>query len=77
MTETIQPHSCKTSVNVTDKDLHLQKPETKDNMSPLLTLSQNLNDLYKNMSWLNYLVKEYVSQTKKLEEILYQKAQEE
>jgi hypothetical protein len=76
MTETIQPHSWKTTVYEADKDLHIQKPETEDSMSPLLTLSHNLNNLYENMNKLNYLVKEYVSQTKELEKILYRKAQE-
>jgi hypothetical protein len=70
MTETIQPHSWETVVYATDKDLHIQKPETKDNRDPLLTLSNNLNELYENINMLNYMLKDYVSQTKKLEQIL-------
>jgi len=69
MTETIQPCSWKTVVNVTNKDLRTQKPETEGNMSPLLTLSNNLNNLYENINMLNYMIKRYVSQTKKLEQI--------
>jgi hypothetical protein len=70
MTETIQPRSWETVVHVTNNDLHIQKPETKDTMDPLLTLSNNLNNLYENINKLNYMLKNYVNQTKKLEQIL-------
>jgi len=78
MTETIQPRSWKTTVYVTDKDSHIQKPETEDNKNSLLTFTHNLNILYENVNALNYLVERYVSESKKLEQILNTiKAQEE
>jgi len=70
MTETIQPRSWETVVQ-TDKDLHTQKPEPKDDMSSLLTLSNNLNNLYESLNKLNCMLTNYVSQTKKLEQVFY------
>jgi len=73
MTETIQPCSWKTEVYATDKDLHIQKPETENNMGLFLSVLDSLNNLYEKLSRLNYLV-----QKKTMEQILYQKkAQEE
>jgi len=71
MTETIQPRSWETVVHITDKDLHMQKPEKEDNLSSLLTLSNNLNSLYESVNRLNYMLKYYVNQTKKLEQVFY------
>jgi len=61
MTKTIQPCSWETVVCT----------ETKDNTRSLFALSNNLNELYENMNKLNYMLKDYVSQTKKLEQILH------
>jgi hypothetical protein len=78
MTETIQPRSWKTTVYATDKDSHIQKPETEDNKNILLTFSHNLSILYENINAFNYLIERYVSESKKLEQILNtMKAQEE
>jgi len=71
MTETIQPRSWETEVHVTGNDLHMQKPETEDNLSSLLTLSNNLNTLYESLNKLNYMLENYVNQTKKLEQVFY------
>jgi len=71
MTETIQPSTWKTVIYVADKDLHIQKPGTQDNMSSLLTLSNNLNSLYESINKLNYMLKNYVNQTKRLEQVFY------
>jgi hypothetical protein len=71
MTETTQPGSWKTAVYVTDNGLHIQKPETEDNMSLMLTLSNNLNKLYENINAFNNLVKKYEIESKKFEEILH------
>jgi hypothetical protein len=73
MTKTIQPRSWKIAIYETDNDLHIQKPETEDNMRLLLTLSNNLNNLYENIERLNYLIKRYVDQNKKIEQILFTK----
>jgi len=70
MTETVQPRSWETVVQA-DNDLHIQKPETKDDMSSLLTLSNNLNTLYESLNRLDCMLKNYVNQTKKLEQVFY------
>jgi len=72
MTETIQPYSWKTSVNVPDNVSRIQKPETEDDTNPMLALSKNLNTLYESINMLNHLVKRYVSESKKFEQILYE-----
>jgi len=77
MTKTIQPRSWKTEIYVTDNDLLIKKPGTEDTASLLLTLSNNLNNLYENINRLNYLIKRYVSQNKKMEQILYPNKKEE
>jgi len=77
MTKTIQPRSWKITVHVTDINLHIQKPETKDNTNFLLKLSNELNNLYENINRLNYWIKRYVSQNKIIEQILYRKEEGE
>jgi len=69
MTETIQPRSWETVIHITDNNSHIQKPEKENSMSSLLTLSNNLNNLHENINRLNYMIKNYVSQTKRLEQI--------
>jgi len=70
MTKTIQPCSWKTTVYVTDKDLRIKKPE-EDNISLLLTLSNNLNTLHENLNSFNYMVKRYVNLNNKLVQTIY------
>ena len=56
MTKTTQPRTWKIGLYETDNDLQKQKPEKEDNLSLFLLLLDNLNDLYKNLSKLNYLI---------------------
>jgi hypothetical protein len=56
MTKTTQPRTWKIGLYETDNDLQKQKPEREDNLSLFLLLLDNLNDLYKNLSKLNYLI---------------------
>jgi len=49
MTQTIQLCSWAT-LSEAGKDLPIQKPETEDNMSDLLSLLDSLNDLSKNLT---------------------------
>jgi len=60
MTKTIQPCSWEAVVYTADKESR-----------SLLALSNNLNELYENMNKLNFMLKDYVSQTKKLEQIFH------
>jgi len=64
MTKTIQPYS-EASLSETDKDMAIDKPETEDNMSLMLSLCDSLNNLYEKLSRLEYVVKR-----KKLEQII-------
>ena len=56
MTKTTQPRTWKIGLYETDKDLQKQKPEEEDNLSLFLLLLDNLNELYKKLSKLNYLI---------------------
>jgi small-conductance mechanosensitive channel len=69
MTKTIQPCSCETTIDIKDNDMRKQKSETEDNRRLLLTLSNNLNNLYENINRLNYEILKYVNQKKRLEQI--------
>ena len=70
MTQTIQPRSLAT-LNNAGKDLTIHKPETEDNMSLLLSVLDNLNNLYEKLNRLNYVLQRW-----NIELILYQKAKE-
>jgi len=56
MTKTAQSNICKTVMYVKDKNLHIQKPETEDNMSIYLSMLDDMNKLYKNLNRINYLI---------------------
>jgi site-specific recombinase len=67
MTQTIQPRSL-ALLSETGKDLTIDKPEAEDNLSLLLQIFDNLNDLYEKLDRLRYVI-----QRKKIEQILCQK----
>ena len=67
MTQTVQLRSGVTLCEA-DKDLTVQKPETEDNRSLLLSIFDCLNNLYENLNKLNYVL-----QRKNIERILYPK----
>ena len=56
MTKSIQPRTWKTALNETNKNYYIQKPKKEDNMSLYLSLLDDLNDLYKVLSKLNYYI---------------------
>jgi len=56
MTKSIQPRTWKTALNETGKNYYIQKPKKEDNMSLYLSLLDDLNDLYKVLSKLNYYI---------------------
>jgi len=56
MTKSIQPRTWKTALNETGKNYYIQKPKKEDNMSLYLSLLDDLNNLYKVLSKLNYFV---------------------
>ena len=64
MTKTAQSNICKTVMHVNDRNLHTQKPETEDNMGIYLSMLDDMNKLYKNLSRINYLI-----QKKNIEQI--------
>jgi hypothetical protein len=66
MTQTIQPRSWKISIYVTNNDLPIQKPEAEDNKSLMLSVFDNLNNLYEKLNRLNYVI-----QRRKIKQILY------
>ena len=55
MTKTVQSRSS-VSLNETGKDLIINKPETEDNMSLLLSVFDSLNNLYKALYKLDYAI---------------------
>ena len=56
MAKTIQPRTWKTALYEPDKNYNIQKPKKEDNLSLYLSLLDNLNDLYKALSRLNYFI---------------------
>jgi len=56
MTKTAQSNICKAVMYVNNKNLHTQKPETEDNMGIYLSMLDDMNKLYKNLSRINYLI---------------------
>jgi len=56
MAKTIQPRTWKTALYEPDKNYNIQKPKKEDNMSLYLTLLDDLNELYKTLSRLNYYI---------------------
>jgi hypothetical protein len=56
MAKTIQPRTWKTVLLEEDKNYNIQKPKKEDNVSLYLSLLDNLNDLYKALSKLNYYI---------------------
>ena len=58
MTQTIQPRSWKTTINVKDRDLPIQKSEAEDNERLLLSLFDSLNNLYENLVRINYVIQQ-------------------
>jgi hypothetical protein len=55
MTETIQPRS-RVTLNNTEKYFTINKPQEEDNISLLLSIFDNLNNLYEKLNRLNYLI---------------------
>jgi len=56
MAKTIQPRTWKTELHEPDKNYYIQKPKKEDNLSLYLSLLDDLNDLYKTLSKLNYYI---------------------
>jgi len=71
MAQTIQSRSC-VSLNEAEKNISMNKPETEDNFTLLLSLFDSLNNLSEKLTRLDYVIKR-----KKLELSLYQKRIEE
>jgi len=71
MTQTVQSRSCG-SLNEAEKNININKPETEDNVTLLLSLFDSLNNLSEKLTRLDYVIKR-----KKLELSLYQKREEE
>ncbi|MDR2596610.1 MAG: hypothetical protein LBC76_04730 [Treponema sp.] len=69
MTQTVQSRSCG-YLNETEKSIN--KPETEDNTTLLLSLFDSLNNLCEKLTRLDYVIKR-----KKLELSLYRKCEEE
>jgi len=67
ITQTIQPRSW-TLLCEASKDLTKNKLETEDNMSLLLKVFDNLNNLYEKLNRLNYVI-----QRRNIKQILYPK----
>jgi hypothetical protein len=55
MTQTVQPRSW-AYLSETGKDLNINKPETEDNMSLLLSVFDSLNTLCEKLSRLAYVL---------------------
>jgi len=55
MTNTVQSRSL-ACLNETDEEQTTDKPEEEDNISLLLSVCGSLNDLYKKLSRLNYVM---------------------
>jgi len=68
MTQTTQPRSL-ASLSEEGKDLTINKPETEDRMSLLLSIFDSLNTLYETLSRLDYVLERKI-----VEQILYQKS---
>jgi len=56
MAKTIQPRTWKTALYEPDKNYNIPKPKKEDNVSLYLSLLDDLNDLYKTLSRLNYFI---------------------
>jgi len=61
MTKTIQPHS-PIILNEPNKNLIIQKPETENYENLLLSLFNNMSDLYESLNKLNHVIEKKITE---------------